>query len=437
MKVSAVLLPQITLLDKTAKVVISSDTDETAKLLVSKLREFGVGGSIVDVKQGPVVTAYRLMLDAGIKYSKVVGLADDLALDLGVSSILVRKTKAKSTIGIQVPNQNRKGISLKEVLDSEPFRTTDAFLPVALGKDVNGLCVVTDLSSLPHLLVAGTTGSGKSISINGMIMSLLFKTSPDDLRMILIDPKRVEFALYAKMPHLLTPIVTEHEQAGVVLRNLIKEMERRLEVLSKRKVRDIGGYNLKSKNRMPHIVVFIDEFADLIMGDVKDIEQSVVRLAQMARATGIHIVLATQRPSVDVITGLIKGNFPSRLSLRVATRTDSKVILDCGGAEALLGKGDMLFNPVGAPAPVRVHGQYVSDVEVKRVVGFWKRAEKVKYMKSLTMGVEGDFEYQDENIEGKITPIEKVSSAAAMFIGVGFIAFLVITILCMLVLFIF
>ena len=332
---------------------------DEARTLVQKCAEFGVDGQVTQINPGPVVTTFEFRPDAGVKYSRVTGLADDLCLAMAAESILIERMAGKSTVGIQVPNQARETIWLRDVVECESFAQSKSKLAIALGKDINGRIVTADLAAMPHILIAGSTGSGKSVAINAMIMSVLFKSTPEQVRMILVDPKRVELGMYEGIPHLFTPIITEAKLAANALRNAVREMERRLKLLAANHVRNIDQFNKLFDNSeylfddvdqepLPYIIIIIDELADLMMLDRANVEESITRLAQMARAVGIHLVLATQRPSVDVITGLIKANVPTRISFRLATKVDSRTIIDSNGAEALLGKGDMLYLP---PAP--------------------------------------------------------------------------------------
>ena len=337
----------------------------TAQVLQEKYGEFDVRGQVTQINPGPVVTTFEFKPEAGIKYSRITGLTDDLCLALRAESILIERMAGKSTVGIQVPNHERETIWLREVVESQEFLGSKSKLTLAMGKDINGRIVTADLNSMPHLLIAGSTGSGKSVAINAFIMSLLYKSTPEEVRLILVDPKRLELGNYEGVPHLHTPIITEPKLASNALRNAVREMERRLKVLAEKGVRNIDQYNKlfdsgtpslfeegSDAKPLPFIVIIIDELADLMMLDGQNVEASITRLAQMARAVGIHLVLATQRPSVDVITGLIKANFPARMSFRVATKIDSRTILDANGAEALLGRGDMLYLPNGS---ARVH----------------------------------------------------------------------------------
>jgi DNA segregation ATPase FtsK/SpoIIIE, S-DNA-T family len=369
---------------------------EEAKVLVEKCGEFDVRGQVVQINPGPMVTTYEFKPEAGVKYSRVTGLADDLCLAMRAESILIERMAGKSTVGIQVPNHERETIQLRDVLESETFAKAKSRLTLAMGKDINGRIVTADLASMPHVLIAGSTGSGKSVAINAMIMSLLFRTTPQQVRLILVDPKRVELGMYEGIPHLFTPIITEAKLAANALRNAVREMERRLKLLASRSVRNIDQYNKLFEGTMgslfddgepeeplPYIVIIIDELADLMMLDRANVEESITRLAQMARAVGIHLVLATQRPSVDVITGLIKANVPTRISFRLATKVDSRTILDTNGAEALLGRGDMLFLPPGTSRLMRLHAPFVSEKETAAVVKFWKDQGQAEYVEGF------------------------------------------------------
>jgi S-DNA-T family DNA segregation ATPase FtsK/SpoIIIE len=351
---------------------------------------------VVQINPGPMVTTYEFKPEAGVKYSRVTGLADDLCLAMRAESILIERMAGKSTVGIQVPNHERETIHLRDVLESEHFHKAKSRLAIAMGKDINGRIMTADLAVMPHVLIAGSTGSGKSVAINAMIMSLLFRTTPSQVRLILVDPKRVELGMYEGIPHLFTPIITEPKLAANALRNAVREMERRLKLLASRSVRNIDQYNKLFEGGMPslfddgeddgplpYIVIIIDELADLMMLDRANVEESITRLAQMARAVGIHLILATQRPSVDVITGLIKANIPTRISFRLATKVDSRTILDTNGAEALLGRGDMLFLPPGSSRLMRLHAPYVSEKETAAVVGFWKAQGEAEYVQGF------------------------------------------------------
>ncbi len=347
---------------------------------------------------GPVVTTFEFKPDSGVKYSRVTGLADDLCLAMAAESILIERMAGKSTVGIQVPNHARETIWLRDTVECESFVTSKSKLPIALGKDINGRIVTADLASMPHVLIAGSTGSGKSVAINAMIMSVLFKSTPEQVRMILVDPKRVELGMYEGIPHLFTPIITEAKLAANALRNAVKEMERRLKLLAANHVRNIDQFNKLFENGseylfedvnqepLPYIMIIIDELADLMMLDRANVEEAITRLAQMARAVGIHLILATQRPSVDVITGLIKANVPTRMSFRLATKVDSRTIIDSNGAESLLGRGDMLFLPPGTSRLQRVHAPFVTEKEIAAVTSFWKAQGEAEYVEGFLEG---------------------------------------------------
>ena len=368
-----------------------------AQVLTEKCAEFDVHGQVTQINPGPVVTTFELKPEAGIKYSRVVSLQEDLCLALKAESVLIERMAGKSTVGIQVPNEHRETIWLREVIESEDFHHGKSKLTLALGKDINGRIQIAELNTMPHLLIAGSTGSGKSVAINAFIMSILYKATPDQVRLILVDPKRLELGNYEGVPHLYVPIITEPKLASNALRNAVREMERRLKVLAEKGVRNIDQYNKlfegnttpslfddgTEQKPLPYIVIIIDELADLMMLDGNNVEESITRLAQMARAVGIHLVLATQRPSVDVITGLIKANFPSRMSFRVATKVDSRTILDGNGAEALLGRGDMLYLPNGSSRLHRVHAPFVTEKEIEAVVEFWKKQQLAQYDESF------------------------------------------------------
>ncbi len=376
------------------------DADELkllAQVLTEKYAEFEVHGQITQINPGPVVTTFEFKPEAGIKYSRITNLTDDLCLALKAESILIERMAGKSTVGIQVPNREREIIWLRENIEAQEFMGSKSKLTLAMGKDINGRIVVADLAGMPHLLIAGSTGAGKSVAINAMIMSILYKSTPDQVRLILVDPKRLELGNYEGVPHLFTPIITEPKLAANALRNAVREMERRLKLLAEKGVRNIEQYNKlfdgdgtpslfgegSEERPLPFIVIIIDELADLMMLDSGNVEESVTRLAQMARAVGIHLVLATQRPSVDVITGLIKANFPARVSFRVATKVDSRTILDANGAEALLGKGDMLYLPSGSARVHRLHAPFVTEKEIAAVVEFWRSQGTAEYQQAF------------------------------------------------------
>ena len=372
------------------------DEDELkrlAQVLTEKCAEFEVHGQVTQINPGPVVTTYEFKPEAGVKYSRITSLADDLCLGLRAESILIERMAGKSTVGIQVPNRERETIWLREIIEAQDFAGSKSKLTLSMGKDINGRTVTADLASMPHLLIAGSTGSGKSVAINAMIMSVLYKATPDEARLILVDPKRLELGVYEGVPHLFTPIITEPKLAANALRNAVREMERRLKLLAEKGVRNVDQYNRlfdddepglfdeqsEEQRRLPYIIIVIDELADLMMLDQGNVEESITRLAQMARAVGIHLILATQRPSVDVITGLIKANFPARISFRVATKVDSRTILDANGAESLLGRGDMLYLPSGSARVHRLHAPFVTEKEIAAVVEFWRGQAVAQY----------------------------------------------------------
>ena len=375
---------------------------EEARVLVEKCAEFGVDGSVEQINPGPMVTTFEFRPDAGVKYSRVTGLADDLCLAMAAESILIERMPGKSTVGIQVPNAERETIWLRDTVECESFVQSKSKLAIALGKDINGRIVTADLASMPHVLIAGSTGSGKSVAINAMIMSVLYKSTPEQVRMILVDPKRVELGMYEGIPHLFTPIITEAKLAANALRNAVKEMERRLKLLAANHVRNIDQFNKLFENGseylfedvnqepLPYIMIIIDELADLMMLDRANVEEAITRLAQMARAVGIHLVLATQRPSVDVITGLIKANVPTRMSFRLATKVDSRTIIDSNGAESLLGRGDMLFLPPGTSRLQRIHAPFVTEKEISAVTEFWKAQGQAEYAEGFLEGPKDD-----------------------------------------------
>jgi S-DNA-T family DNA segregation ATPase FtsK/SpoIIIE len=389
------VLPPITILDE-AKGGSPVDNDrllEKGRILQAKCSEFGVMGTVKEIHPGPVVTTYEFKPDAGIKYSKIVGLADDLALALEAESIRIDRVSGKGNVGIEIPNEARETIYLREILESDTFRRSSGRLTLGLGKAVNGDVWITDLAAMPHLLIAGSTGTGKSVGLNCMIASVLFRATPDEVRLILIDPKRLELGVYEDIPHLLTPVVTDPKVASNVLKWAVAEMERRIRMLASEGVRNIEQFNNiiraekgardedngEELKPLHYIVIVIDELADLMMVSSHEVEESITRLAQMARAVGIHLILATQRPSVDVITGLIKANFPFRMSFRVAARVDSRTILDSIGAEQLLGRGDMLFLPPGSARLIRVHGAYVTEHEIARLTSFLRKQGEPAY----------------------------------------------------------
>ncbi len=408
----------------------------TAAAVKSKFEEFHVLGSVVQINPGPVVTTFEFKPEAGIKYSKITTLTEDLCLGLQAESILIERIPGKPTVGIEVPNTKREVIALRQILESEEFINSRSHLTISLGKDINGRIKVASLETMPHLLIAGSTGSGKSVMINSLVMSVLYKSTPDDVRMILVDPKRVELGMYEGIPHLLTPVITDPRKATIALKNAVLEMERRLRLLAEHGARNIDQFNdkvrkLQNQPRelfvenpleeelkpLPYILILIDELADLMMLEGKNVEESVTRLAQMARAAGMHLVLATQRPSVDVITGLIKANFPARISFRVATRVDSRTVLDIMGAEHLLGKGDMLFLPPGSSRLTRVHGAFVTEAEINGVVDFWKAQATPEYDQSFLIAPPADDAVAEDEPMGEQDPLYEEALRVVMEAG--------------------
>src|SRR5579885_1956877 len=403
----------------------SQELKETAARIKSKFEEFNVLGSVVQINPGPVVTTFEFKPEAGIKYSRITNLTEDLCLGLQAESILIERIPGKPTVGIEVPNTRREVISLRQILESDEFKSSPSKMTICLGKDINGRIKVAALDSMPHLLIAGSTGAGKSVMLNSLIMSILYKATPNQVRMIMVDPKRLEFGLYEGIPHLLTPVITDAKKATNALRNAVLEMERRLKLLASQGVRNIEQYNKKVRalqaeprslfeeesgeeelEQISYVLVIIDELADLMMLERANVEESVTRLAQMARAVGMHLVLATQRPSVDVITGLIKANFPSRISFRVATLVYSRTVLDVMGAEHLLGKGDMLFLPPGSSRLTRVHAAYVREAETNRGGEFWKAQAQPEYDKTFLIAPPAeDEEGEPEEFDGEEDPL--------------------------------
>ncbi len=431
-------LPSLDLLndppEKVDRGIQRESLEMNARLVEKKLADFGVDGEIVEILPGPVITMYEFKPAPGIKISKVAGLSDDLALALRAPSIrIVAPIPGKAAIGIEIPNNRREMVYIKELLSSPVYKESRYELPIALGKDITGAPVVTDLAKMPHLLVAGATGAGKSVSINTMINSLLFKVSPEMVRFLMIDPKRIELSTYHDIPHLLHPVVTHPKEATKALRWAVEEMERRYMLLSDRGVRNINTYNrkiLKEKRTpaaddgqlhprpLPYIILVIDELADLMMASSREVEESITRLAQMARAAGIHLIIATQRPSVDVLTGIIKANFPARISFQVSSRVDSRTILDTIGAETLLGEGDMLFMPPGIGRITRIHGAFISEGEVKAVTDFLRDQMHPEYDETILseMAKEenaeiGDIE-KDEKYEAAVEIVLKTRQAS-------------------------
>jgi S-DNA-T family DNA segregation ATPase FtsK/SpoIIIE len=399
-------LPSVALLDSPEHSAETPDQESlvmNSRILEKKLADFGVVGEVTEVSPGPVITMYEFKPAPGIKISKIVSLADDLALALKAASIrIVAPIPKKGTLGIEIPNVSRQQVVIREVVSSAEYRNAQGKLILALGKDILGKPVVTDLARMPHLLIAGATGTGKSVCLNAITVSLLYRATPDEVRLLLIDPKRIELSSYEGIPHLLHPVVTDPKKANTALKWAVAEMEKRYELLSLRGVRSIERYNqMLSKAKtlrprpvsrpvaeepegdeerhLPYLVIIIDELADLMMVASREVEESIIRLAQMARAAGIHLILATQRPSVDVLTGIIKANIPARISFQVSSRTDSRTILDANGAEALLGAGDMLILPPGTAKLQRIHGAYASESEIRRLTDFLRKQRKPDY----------------------------------------------------------
>jgi len=462
--------PPFSLLDQppaSEKVLDKDSLTMNARLLEKKLKDYGIDGEVVEICPGPVITMYEFSPAPGIKISRIAGLADDLTMALQAMSIrIVAPIPGKGVVGIEVPNRDRDMVFLREIFNCEEFHHNRMKLPLALGKDIAGIPVVTDLGKAPHLLVAGSTGSGKSVSINTMILSLLYTATPRDVRMIMVDPKMLEFSMYEGIPHLLLPVVTEPKKASLALKWAVNEMEQRYRLMADKGVRNIESYNKKlaaeeedqsanhdipeeeiieeleeiiegeeaveeplpfvlddadelEHKHLPYIVVIVDELADLMMVAGREVEEHIARLAQKARASGIHLILATQRPSVDVITGLIKANLPSRISFQVSSKVDSRTILDCNGAESLLGAGDMLYMPPGTSKLQRIHGAFVSDAEVQRVVDFLKKQGKPVYEKSILemkdaddKGSDGMDEEQDERWEDALRLVAETKQAS-------------------------
>jgi len=396
---------------KTSRNVDETELDDKIKYLIEKLAHFKIDGDVVRTYAGPVVSTFEFKPAANVKVSKILNLQDDLAMALSAETIRIQAPiPGKDVVGIEIPNETVETIYLRELLDDKLFKSAVSPLTIALGKDIVGKPFITDLKKLPHLLIAGTTGSGKSVGINAMILSLLYKNSPDQLRLLMIDPKMLEFSIYNDIPHLLTPVITKPKQAIVALNNMVAEMERRYELMAESRTKNIENYNDKIKKdggeHFPYIVVVIDELADLMMTSGKDVEISIARLAQKSRACGIHLIVATQRPSVDVVTGLIKANLPSRISYRVGQKVDSKIILDQMGAESLLGRGDMLFTPPGAPALVRLHAPWATEEEIEKIVEFIKAQREPNYDKSFLI---------EENEEGSSARSETYEELDPLF----------------------
>lgn len=388
------LLPPMTLLARHDQQEICIDKEHfyrVSKVLVAKLEDFGVYGNVEGISPGPVVTTYEYAPAPGVKINRIVSLADDLAMALKVDRVrIVGSIPGKAALGIEIPNPVRKTVFLRDILLTEEYGDSSSRLSLALGLDVVGHPVIADFTKMPHLLIAGATGAGKSVAINAFIASILFKSTPDEVRLLLVDPKRIELSVYEDIPHLLHPVVVEPKMASRALIWAVREMERRYCLLEEKRVKSFLSYNEIAEEKLPYIVIIVDELADLMMVASKDVENSIARLAQMARAAGMHIMLATQRPSVDVLTGLIKANFPTRISFKVASKVDSRTILDGSGAEHLLGDGDMLFLPPGAAKLQRIHGAYISEEETERIVAFLKKQGKAEYDETVLRVVEDE-----------------------------------------------
>jgi S-DNA-T family DNA segregation ATPase FtsK/SpoIIIE len=430
----AFTLPPLSLLDpaKPEQKVDERELMDAARQLEEKCREFAVEGQVAQIHPGPVVTTYEFKPDAGVKYSKITSLADDLCLAMQAESVLIDRIPGKSTVGIQIPNLNRESISLRELLDSDAYQRSGSKLTLALGKTIHGEPYVTDLATMPHLLIAGSTGTGKSVGLNAMLTSILYRATPDDVRMIMIDPKRLELGMYEEIPHLLTPVVVDPKKAANALRWAVREMEERYKTLAAEGVRNIEQYNRNIRlvlqetgnkeadapKPLPFVVVVIDELADLMMVASNEVEESICRLAQMARAVGIHLILATQRPSVDVITGLIKANLPARISFRVSSKIDSRTILDANGSEQLLGKGDMLFLPPASSRCIRLHGPYISEQESARLASFLRKQGKPIFDETITAEDEktgpGSLEFEKDELYDEAARIVVTSGQASI-----------------------
>lgn len=414
-------LPSLSLLEdrKGKEVTLSKDVlFANSQILANKLKGYGVEGKVVGVRPGPIVTVYEFEPAPGVKVNRILSLEDDLALALSAISVRIQAPiPGKPVVGIEIPNPVREAVCLKDVVSADLFQGSGSTLTLAIGKDISGNPFVIDLARLPHLLVAGSTGSGKSVSINAMVCSLLLRATPDVVKFLLIDPKMLELPSYEGIPHLLLPVVTDPKEAVIALRWMVEEMERRYTMMAEQGIRNIENYNQKAKEglirsiegeegvmsakRLPYVLVVIDELADLMIVSGREVEESIIRLAQMARAAGIHLILATQRPSVDVLTGLIKVNFPARISFQVSTKIDSRTILDTQGAEHLLGSGDMLFLPPGSSKLLRIHGAYVSEGEIKRLVEFWRRQGGPTYDRSILRERRERKELKDEEYDEK------------------------------------
>lgn len=425
-------LPQLSLLDSEMQDAAGKIDEEglrmNSRLLERKLLDYGVAGNITEIHPGPIITMYEFVPAPGVKVNKVVNLEDDLAMIMGGKSVrIIAPIPNKAAVGIEIPNNNRETVWLKDIIGHPKFQKPESHLILAIGKDTEGIPFVSDLAKMPHLLMAGATGVGKSVALNSMVISFLYKGTPEELRFIMIDLKMLELSIYEGIPHLLLPVVTNPKRASQALRWVVSEMERRYEVLAQKGTRHLSSYNklVAREERLPFIVVFIDELADLMMTASRDVEVSITRLAQMARAAGIHLILATQRPSVDVITGLIKANFPARISFKVTSKHDSRTIIDTVGAEHLLGSGDMLFMSGGASNLQRIHGAFVSETEINRVVGHWKQQGTPKYLDEAVLkpledtseeGGGGEEDLSDELYDQAISIVSETRQASISMI---------------------
>ncbi len=433
-------LPKISFLDEKKKVKRNIDTDllkEKSRILQEKLKDFNVSGEVIEILPGPVITTFEYMPAPGIKISKIKGLADDLALALSAISIrIVGPIPGRNVVGIEIPNEEREMVSLRELVTSKEFVESSSLLTLGLGKDLLGTPLVTVMDSMPHLLIAGATGTGKSVGLNSMIISLLYKGTPDEIKMIMIDPKRIELSVYNDIPHLISPVVTDMKKATNALFWAVREMERRYELLEETGLRNIVQFNemagaskLKSDAddeteyvKLPYIVVVVDELADLMMVSSKEVEHALARLAQMARAAGIHLIVATQRPSADILTGSIKANFPSRISFQVSSKIDGRIIIDGGGGETLLGNGDMLFCPPGTSKTVRIQGAYISEKEIAKITTYLKDQREPEYLDDVTVGGSDedaksfdDTDY-DEKYDAAVSLVTESGQASISFV---------------------
>jgi S-DNA-T family DNA segregation ATPase FtsK/SpoIIIE len=393
-------LPSLELLDSPTREpgnIFGENLEESARILEDTLRDFGIESKVIDISKGPVITRYELQPAPGVKVNRITSLSDDIALTMKATTVrIVAPIPGKSCVGIEVPNADTSMVFLKEILESSEYQKMAASskLTMALGKDISGRAVVTDLGDMPHLLIAGTTGSGKTVCVNSLIMSMIYNATPEELKFLMVDPKMVELAIYNGLPHLLCPVVTDAKKVSGALGWVVSEMESRYKMLAKMTVRNIQAFNQKSEEKLPYIVVIIDELADLMMIAQEDIENAITRLAQLSRAVGIHMILATQRPSVDVVTGVIKANFPARISFKVASKVDSRTVLDMNGADKLLGKGDMLFLEPGSPKPIRAQGTFLTDPEIEKVVNFIKAQQEPVYDNEI-------LEQQKKSVSGR------------------------------------